>query len=75
MPLPPLRKPFDFTVVLALRKALKTVRLRREVTDGQIKTMARIVVDKILPMNWKIRQGRHQLAAEAAVWSLSAMRK
>jgi hypothetical protein len=57
MPLPPLREQFNFTIMLALRQALKTVRLRREVTDQQIETMVRVIVDKILLMNWKIKLG------------------
>src|SRR5262249_14746917 len=57
MPLPPLREQFNFTITLALRKALRSVRLRREVTDQQIDIMVRVIVDKILLMNWKIGEG------------------
>jgi hypothetical protein len=57
MSLPPLRDQFAFTVVLALREALKAVRLRREISDPQIQIMALRIVEKILQSNWRIRQG------------------
>jgi hypothetical protein len=57
MSLPPLRDQFAFTIVLALREALKAVRLRREISDPQIQIMALRIVERILQSNCKIRHG------------------